>query len=189
MNELVQMYLLPGGRMPKRMTKEAIGYDVSLRAIVSPMKVNPRIPTLWKTLFDFKKMPSDPQVGRHVFRKKGKKGKLVYIMDPGETVWVGIGFATEMRFPMFYWITSRGGLATKYGITVMNAPGTIDPDYRGEAAALIHNGNREEFELYQDMRIAQVVFQYALIPEFNLVKRHKDLSMSSRGRLFGSSGI
>jgi len=144
-------------------------------------------PNLRKTLFDFETVPSDPKIARHVIETD--KG-LVYRMDPGESVLVGMGFITEMQFPMFYWVAPRSGLASKWGITVTNAPGTVDPDYRGEAGVLVYNRNTTSFDLEHNMRIAQIVFQIALIPEIAEVTAQEELDGTQRGAGgFGSTGI
>ena len=55
-------------------------------------------------------------------------------------------------------VRPRSGLAAKYGITVINSPGTIDPDYRGELKVLLVNLSNESFELKPGERVAQLVF-------------------------------
>src|SRR3989344_9525539 len=143
----VRIYLLPGGKMPERKTKGAIGFDVAIRTVVSSMEMDPTNPILRKTLFDFIEIPKDnPYIERHVVIVPRQAGdQLAYQMDPGESVLVGIGFITEMEWPMFYWVAPRSGLAAKWGITVTNAPGTVDPDYRGEAGVLVFNRNSHPF--------------------------------------------
>ena len=117
-------------------------------------------------------------------------GKLVYRMDPQESVLVGIGFVTEMQFPMFYWVAPRSGLASKWGITVTNAPGTVDPDYRGEAGVLVYNRKQKPFDLKHEMRIAQIIFQEAIIPEMCQVNAFEDFLVTKRGvGGFGSTGL
>jgi dUTP pyrophosphatase len=183
----VKLFKLPGGSIPKRETSGAIGYDVRLRAVVSTGDMEPTNDRLRKALFDFIKIPECPEVARHVVMKEGK---LVYRMDPGESVLVGIGFVTEMKFPGFYWVAPRSGLASKYGITVTNAPGTVDPDYRGEAGVLVYNRNNHTFDLEHNMRIAQIIFTEAMIPTFEEVGSYTDLSGTDRGAGgFGSTGL
>lgn len=183
----LRIHVLPGGTMPERKTDGAIGYDVSIRAIVCAHDMDEKNPTFRKTLFDFKKIPDNREVARHIKRKK--KG-LVYRMDPGESVLVGIGFTTNMPFPMFYWVAPRSGLASKWGITVTNAPGTVDPDYRGEAGVLVYNRNKTTFDLEHNMRIAQIIFQWALIPNIQSVDTHAGLGKTLRGSGgFGSTGL
>lgn len=152
----IKIHVLPGGRMPERKTEGAIGFDVFLRAVVSPSEMDLENPVLRKTLFDFKNIPQDnPYVERHIVVSPTDKGnESVYQMEPRESVLVGIGFITELVFPMFYWVAPRSGLASRWGITVTNAPGTVDPDYRGEAGVLVKNENDHPFLLKKDMRIA-----------------------------------
>ena len=189
----VKIHLLPGGKMPEMKTVGAIGFDVSIRAVVSPSDMDPENPVLRKTLFDFENMPKDnPHVERHVTLMPGQDGnQLAYKMEPEESTLVGIGFLTEMEWPMFYWVAPRSGLAAKWGITVTNAPGTVDPDYRGEAGVLVYNRDPvHSFLLYRGMRIAQIIFQRALIPEFIRVESPRELSDTHRGiGAFGSTGI
>ncbi len=189
----VKIHVLPGGRLPERKTSGAIGYDVFIRAIVSDKEMDSDYPNLRKTLFDFERMPDNPFVERHIVpepKENSDKEKLAYQMDPHESVLVGIGFCTEMNFPMFYWIAPRSGLSSRWGITVTNAPGTVDPDYRGEAGVLVYNRNDKPFRIRRDMRIAQIIFQEAIIPNFIEVGSRKEFSTTDRGNKgFGSTGL
>lgn len=193
LNPSIYIHLLTGGIMPKRQTDGAIGYDAHIRAVVCDTHMDPDNPILRKTLFDFNKIPDDPKVARHCINvpaDNGRNTKLVYRMDPHESVLVGIGFVTAMPFPMFYWVAPRGGLSSRWGITVTNAPGTVDPDYRGEAGVLVYNRNDHPFDLEYGMRIAQIIFQRALIPKFNDVKKYDELPKTTRGTGgFGSTGL
>ena len=187
MKDNVYIHVLPGGTMPKRQTRGAIGFDVHIRAVVSAFEMDKENPKLRKTLFNFKDKPADPKVAKHM---RLVDGKLVYRMAPHESVLVGIGFATKMPFPMFYWVAPRSGLAAKWNITVTNAPGTVDPDYRGEAGVLVYNRNKTTYDLYHDMRIAQVIFQWALIPHITQVRSYGRLGKTARGSGgFGSTGL
>ncbi|OGZ13095.1 MAG: hypothetical protein A2942_01405 [Candidatus Lloydbacteria bacterium RIFCSPLOWO2_01_FULL_50_20] len=186
-NPKIKITLLPGGRMPKRQSGEAAGYDVALRAIVSVTEMDKENPVLRKTLFDFASYPSDPDVARHVHQLNDE---MVYRMDAGESVLAGIGFLTALPFPMFYWVAPRSGLASKWGITVTNAPGTVDADYRGEAGVLVFNRNAKPFDLRRDMRIAQIIFQWAVIPGMIEVSSADDLGSTDRSAGgFGSTGL
>lgn len=177
----VKIHVLPGGQMPKRQTEGAIGYDAHIRAIVSANEMDPEHPLLRKCLYDFISPSDDP----HVREVDGKK---VWMLNPGESALVGIGFRTEMPFPMFYWVAPRSGLSSRYGITVTNAPGTVDPDYRGEAGVLVYNRSDTPFALNHGMRIAQIIFQMAIIPQIIEVS-DGNLDNSKRGTGgFGSTG-
>ncbi len=84
-------------------------------------------------------------------------------------------------------IRPRSGLAAKYGITVLNSPGTIDPDYRGEIKVILINLSKKDFEIKPGDRIAQMIISSFEQAEWVLVK---DFSASERGDGgFGSTGI
>src|SRR3989344_6836591 len=122
----LKVYLFPGGQMPKRATDGAVGFDFYLRAIVSAYQMDPDNPILRKTIFNFKDIPKDdPPTEEHIVLYPDKTGEtFAYRLDPGENILVGVGCVVEMGFPMFHWIAPRSGLATKWNITVTNAPGT-----------------------------------------------------------------
>ncbi len=188
----IELHILPGGRAPERKTKGAIGYDAYLRAVVSSSEMDERNSNLRKLLFDFENPPKDPKIRKHIHWVSDEKGgkEMVYRMQPHESVLVGIGFVTAMPFPLFYWVAPRSGLASRWGITVTNAPGTVDPDYRGEAGVLVYNRNRHCFDLKRNMRIAQIIFQWALIPEIIGVPCYDKLSNTGRSAGgFGSTGL
>jgi dUTP pyrophosphatase len=81
----------------------------------------------------------------------------------------------------------RSGLATKHGITVLNAPGTVDAGYRGEILVTLVNHSDEDFSVTTGDRIAQIVFQKFETPIFVAVT---ELPNSQRGfGGFGSTGV
>lgn len=84
-------------------------------------------------------------------------------------------------------IRPRSGLAYRHGLTVANAPGTIDADYRGEVKVLLINLSEEAFEITRGMRIAQLVIA-PVSPVF--LREVKTLEATSRGEGgFGSTGV
>jgi dUTP pyrophosphatase len=75
----------------------------------------------------------------------------------------------------------------KNSITVLNSPGTIDSDYRGEIGVILINHGEEKFEINRGMRIAQIVF--LKLPEIEIIES-KTLSQTDRGEGgFGSTGL
>jgi dUTP pyrophosphatase len=198
MSPPVRIYVLPGGRLPERQTDGAIGYDAYARAIVSAVLVEspagPTKPQLRKLQFDFEHLPTgdsedEKWVRRHISPKRDENGYLVLVVYPGEQVLVGVGFIIEMPYPMFHWVAPRSGLATKDYIQVTNAPGTVDPDYRGEAGVAIKNFGMRPFKIKRHMRIAQILFGVAPIPELREVHEFSELTSSARGGGgFGSTG-
>lgn len=81
----------------------------------------------------------------------------VHRLQPGERRLVGTGFAIALPSTCEGQIRPRSGLAARLGLTVLNAPGTIDPDYRGEVKVLLVNLGSEPVEVAPGDRIAQLV--------------------------------
>ena len=84
-------------------------------------------------------------------------------------------------------IRPKSGLALKYGITVLNSPGTVDAPYRGELGAILLNTGDDIFEIEQGMKIAQLVITKVSVAEWNVVETLDDTSRGDGG--FGSTGL
>ncbi len=84
-------------------------------------------------------------------------------------------------------IRPRSGLAHKFGITILNTPGTIDSDYRGEIKVLLINLGREPFTIQKGDRIAQMVFKHVLKARWSAVESLPETPRGEGG--FGSTGI
>jgi len=109
------------------------------------------------------------------------------ILKPGKIIFVSTGI--KIMIPKGYegQIRPRSGLALKYGITVLNTPGTIDSDYRGIVKVILINLGEKEFVIQRGDRIAQLVIQKVFFPDFELVPT---LNKTKRGEGgFGHSGI
>jgi dUTP diphosphatase len=78
-------------------------------------------------------------------------------LAPGHRRLIPTGLVIELPAGMEGQIRPRSGLALKYGVTCLNAPGTIDADYRGEIGVILINHGSEEFTVERGMRIAQLV--------------------------------
>ncbi|MCK5166222.1 MAG: dUTP diphosphatase [Rhodospirillaceae bacterium] len=108
------------------------------------------------------------------------------IIKSGERELVPTGLAIELPAGFEAQIRPRSGLAIKNGITVLNSPGTIDADYRGEISVILINHGNEDFTISRGQRIAQMVV--APVTHVSWAKT-KDLSESARGENgFGSTG-
>ncbi|MDE6440272.1 MAG: dUTP diphosphatase [Bacteroidales bacterium] len=79
------------------------------------------------------------------------------VLQPGQRTLVPTGLRIELPAGYEAQIRPRSGLALKHGITVLNSPGTIDADYRGEIQVLLVNLSEQTFEIKQGERIAQMV--------------------------------
>ena len=107
-------------------------------------------------------------------------------LNPKETKLIGTGLYFEIPEGFEVQIRPRSGLAFKNGVSVLNSPGTIDADYRGEIKILLINHGSEPFIVEHEMRIAQmIVARYERI-EFEVVKSLSDSKRGSGG--FGSTG-
>ena len=107
-------------------------------------------------------------------------------LSPKETKLLGTGLYLEIPEGFEVQIRPRSGLALKNGVSVLNSPGTIDADYRGEIKILLINHGSEAFIVEHEMRIAQmVVARYERI-DFEVVKNLSDSKRGSGG--FGSTG-
>ncbi len=97
------------------------------------------------------------------------------------------GFFIELPVGIEAQVRPRSGLAAKKGVTVLNAPGTIDADYRGEVGVILINLGSEDFVVENGERIAQMVIAKHERAEWNLVD---NLSETARGEGgFGSTGV
>lgn len=86
-------------------------------------------------------------------------------------------------------IRPRSGLALKHGLTVLNSPGTIDADYRGEIQIILINLGGEEFVIERGLRIAQLVLSPVSRLCWKEVDHHQDLEHNERQGGFGSTGM
>lgn len=82
------------------------------------------------------------------------------LLRPGERTLVPTGIALELPEGCEAQIRPRSGLALHHGITLVNSPGTIDPDYRGEIGIIVINHGSEPFRIKSGDRIAQMVFAH-----------------------------
>jgi dUTP pyrophosphatase len=108
-------------------------------------------------------------------------------LAPGKRAQVPTGFAVALPQGFEAQVRPRSGLAARHGVTVLNAPGTIDADYRGEVAVILINHGESDFTVTRGMRIAQMVV--APVAQARLVEV-AELSETERGAGgFGSTGI
>tara|TARA_X000000368_G_scaffold137114_1_gene107774 strand:+ start:338 stop:808 length:471 start_codon:yes stop_codon:yes gene_type:complete len=109
------------------------------------------------------------------------------IIPPRKAEMIPSGIAISVPSGYEAQIRPRSGLAAKNGITVLNSPGTIDSDYRGEILVMLINHSNKDFEILRGMRIAQMVI--SKIEQFNLISVD-ELDITDRGKGgFGSTGI
>lgn len=109
------------------------------------------------------------------------------ILKPGEIKLFKTGLAIALPNGYEAQIRSRSGLSLKNGIVILNAPGTVDSDYRGEIGLIVMNCGKDDFLVENEMRLAQmVVAKYEKI-EIDIVDNIESTTRNSNG--FGSTGI
>ena len=107
-------------------------------------------------------------------------------LKPLERMLIPTGLFIELPVGFEAQIRPRSGLAFKHGITVLNSPGTIDADYRGELKVLLVNLSQEDFTIEDGERIAQMVIAEYASANFNLVTALGTTERGAGG--FGSTG-
>lgn len=108
------------------------------------------------------------------------------VLEPGRHALIPTGIACQLPLGFEAQVRPRSGLAAKFGITVLNSPGTIDADYRGEIQVILINLSPTPYSVQRGDRIAQLVI--ARLPEV-CWEQVDDLSDSERGSGgFGSTG-
>lgn len=131
------------------------------------------------------KYESEGAAGLDLLAAIGEDKSIIILPGRAEMVPTGIAIALPKGFEAQ--IRPRSGLAAKNGITILNSPGTIDSDYRGEISAMLINHSKVNFEIERGMRIAQMII--APVVQFNLIKT-ETLDETKRGAGgFGSTGI
>ena len=109
------------------------------------------------------------------------------IIEPGERKLVSIGISIQLPNNTMGMICPRSGLALKHGVTVLNAPGIIDQDYRGVIGVILFNQGKESFVVERKMRIAQLAIIDVKPTEALLVESLDNTDRGAKG--FGSSGF
>lgn len=108
------------------------------------------------------------------------------VVAPGQRVFVPTGLFIELPVGFEAQIRPRSGLAAKHGITVLNTPGTIDADYRGEIKVILINLSQESFTIENGERIAQMVVARHEKVEWQTAENLSDTERGAGG--FGHTG-
>ena len=135
----------------------------------------------------------DPKVQLPSYKTKGSSGMdlMAFINDPikiapNTSALIPTGISVAISSDVEIQIRSRSGLTAKSSISVLNSPGTIDSDYRGELKIILFNHSKEEFVVRNNDRIAQMVLMPVLKIDFEEVDNLPDTLRGSGG--FGSTG-
>lgn len=109
------------------------------------------------------------------------------VLKPGTTELIPTGLKISIPAGYEWQIRPRSGNALKHGITVLNSPGTIDSDYRGEVKVILTNLGEKPFRIGRGDRIAQAVLAPVVYPRFRLAESVPETQRGEGG--FGHSGI
>lgn len=116
------------------------------------------------------------------------RSRIEFELEPGERALVPTGVAIALPEGYVGLVHPRSGLATKHGITIVNAPGTVDSGYRGELmVTLLNTDKTKTFHVSRGDRIAQLVIQKYEYATFTVVEELDETERGSSG--FGSSGV
>lgn len=135
----------------------------------------------------------DPELPAPAYAKPGDAGadlrsRIDFELEPGERALVPTGVAIALPEGYVGLVHPRSGLATKNGITIVNAPGTVDSGYRGELmVTLLNTDKTKSFYVQRGDRIAQLIIQKYEHATFTVVDELEQTERGSSG--FGSSGI
>lgn len=108
------------------------------------------------------------------------------MIAPGAFAMIPTGIALALPPGTEGQVRPRSGLAAKHGITVLNSPGTIDSDYRGEVSVILINHGKMPFAIERGMRIAQLVIALVASASVRVVEKLAETERGSAG--FGSTG-
>ncbi|WP_299618239.1 dUTP diphosphatase [uncultured Tateyamaria sp.] len=147
-------------------------------------------------VIEIMRMPgADPDVALPGYETAGAAGADIranfadrqgVVVAPGARTLVPTGLAIAIPLGFEVQVRPRSGLALKHGLMLVNSPGTIDSDYRGEVGVIVLNTGDSPFEITHGMRIAQMVVAPVLQTEFAIVEA---LDATARGKGgFGSTG-
>ncbi len=107
-------------------------------------------------------------------------------LNPGERQLIPTGLAVALPSGHEGQVRPRSGLALHHGVTLLNAPGTVDEDYRGEIGVLLINLGSEDFVIEPDMRVAQLVIAPVADTESEMVEELDETERGAGG--YGSTG-
>jgi dUTP pyrophosphatase len=157
--------------------------EVKLKAAASA-----GVPVLWKRLDPRAVLPEYKTAGAAGLDLSAclPEGVGTIVIEPGRIMKVPLGFAIALPQGFEAQIRARSGLSASHGITPVNAPGTIDSDYRGEVIVPLINLGREPFAVTHAMRIAQMVIAPVSHARLTVVEELDDTQRGGGG--FGSTG-
>lgn len=130
-------------------------------------------------------LPAYQSAGASGFDVRAQLARPV-VLNPGDRDLIPTGLSFEIPFGFEIQARPRSGWALKQGMSLLNTPGTIDADYRGEVKIIVVNLGQEPVEIKDQERIAQLVIAPILQAKFEIVEELGDTARGAGG--FGSTG-
>lgn len=169
------------------------GEEVLDRALPTPERVDqsariPQVPVKVKKLAHYGELPNlkPATIGSAGVDLFAAIDESICLNNMGARALIPTGIAIELPVGYEAQIRPRSGLAAKEGITVLNTPGTIDSDYRGEIKIILINLSTKKFFVERGMRIAQMIVKPVLLPVIEYVDVLDETDRGEGG--FGSTG-
>lgn len=131
-------------------------------------------------------LPLPERASEHAVGYDVRSAEADFTLERGEIRVVGTGLVMQMPEHLECQVRPRSGLAVRHGVTLPNAPGTIDPDYRGEVKVPLINLGPEPVEIRRGDRIAQLVFARFEVPQVCEIDTVDETQRGAGG--FGSTG-
>ena len=147
-----------------------------------------------KVLIKFKRLDDSTDLPLPCYESKGSSGMDIracvrgaVLLHPGQIKLIPTGLAVSIPFGYEAQMRPRSGLALKHGIGLVNSPGTIDSDYRGEIGIIMINWGESPFTIKRGDRIAQMIISKVCRADIGEVERLDDTLRGEGG--FGHSGV
>lgn len=115
------------------------------------------------------------------------RSRVAAVIEPGERLTLPTGVSIALPNGYVGLVHSRSGLAAKYGVFVLNSPGTVDAGFRGEISVTLQNASKDSFAIEVGDRIAQLVIQQVEVADFISVTSLPSTHRGAGG--FGSTGM
>lgn len=146
------------------------------------------------TVVRFKKVNGGEDLETPAYQTRGAAGMDLranvteqIVLKPGERRLIGTGISLELYSNQLAFIVPRSGLANKFGISIVNSPGTVDSDYRGEIFVNLINLGTEDFIIERGDRIAQMIIQTFVQAKLVEVSELSETERGDRGH--NSTGV
>lgn len=144
-----------------------------------------KVKVINKSGFELPKYETENSAGMDLKANIGKDEEI--LLRPFERRLIPTGLFIEIPTGYEGQVRPRSGLAIKHGITVLNTPGTIDADYRGEIGVILINLSNKLFHITHGMKVAQIVFSEVKKTTFKEVEKLGDTTRGKGG--FGHTGV